>query len=134
MGDAVFNIGRSSLLVAALSAGRLDLIRHAMRDRLHQPYRAPLIPGMAEVLEGAVDHGALGAALSGAGPALLALVESDSGRLEELKSFMSGTLSRAGVECDLMLLAPDPSGPAVWMEAENEGLPFLQRIKGDLRA
>ncbi|MBW7462480.1 homoserine kinase, partial [Paenibacillus sepulcri] len=46
--DAVFNVGSSSLLVAALASGKLELIKHAMRDRLHQPYRAALIPGMQE--------------------------------------------------------------------------------------
>lgn len=63
MSDVVYNISRSSLLVAALASGRLDMIQKAMSDRIHQPYRASLVPGMAEILEHAVDHGALGACL-----------------------------------------------------------------------
>jgi homoserine kinase len=72
--DAVFNVGRVALLLGALQAGRLDLLREAAQDRLHQPYRAPLVPGMAEVLAEGERAGALACFLSGAGPTLLALV------------------------------------------------------------
>jgi homoserine kinase len=70
--DAVFNVSRAALLVGALCRGELDYLRHALEDRLHQPYRAKLIPGMADVLAAAVANGALGAAISGAGPCLIA--------------------------------------------------------------
>jgi homoserine kinase len=75
--DAVFNVGRVALFLGALQAGRLDLLREAARDRLHQPYRAPLVPGMAEVLAEGERAGALACFLSGAGPTLLALVTGD---------------------------------------------------------
>jgi len=75
--DAVFNVGRVALFLGALQAGRLDLLREAARDRLHQPYRAPLVPGMAEVLSEGERAGALACFLSGAGPTLLALVTGD---------------------------------------------------------
>lgn len=71
--DAVFNVGRVALFLAAMQAGRLDLLREAARDRLHQPYRAPLVPGMEEVLAEGERAGALACFLSGAGPTLLAL-------------------------------------------------------------
>ena len=72
--DAIFNAGRVGLLVAALQQGDYSLLRIAMQDRLHQPYRTALVPGMEAVLDAAAEAGALGAALSGAGPAALALV------------------------------------------------------------
>lgn len=75
LSDAVFNVSHSSVLVAALCSGNLDLIRHAMRDTLHQPHRAPLIPGMEQILREATSYGAIGVALSGAGPTLIALIE-----------------------------------------------------------
>ncbi len=75
--DAVFNVGRVALFLAAMQAGRLDLLREAAQDRLHQPYRAPLVPGMAEVLAEGERAGALACFLSGAGPTLLALVTGD---------------------------------------------------------
>jgi homoserine kinase len=71
--DAVFNAGRTALLVAALQAGRPDLLRVATQDRLHQPYRSRMFPAMPTVIEAALEAGACGACLSGAGSALLAL-------------------------------------------------------------
>ena len=72
--DAIFNAGRVGLLVAALQQGDYSLLRTGMQDRLHQPYRTALVPGMEAVLVAATEAGALGAALSGAGPTALALV------------------------------------------------------------
>ena len=76
MADAVFNVARSSLLVAALASGAPDLLAEATRDRLHQPYRLPLFPAGATLLEAAMRAGALGAFISGAGPTVLALCSS----------------------------------------------------------
>ena len=87
MGDAIYNLSHSSVLVAALSAGRLDLLAEAMRDRLHQPYRAALVPGMSHILELAPKHRALGVALSGAGPTMLAFVDARSKEKGKLESF-----------------------------------------------
>jgi len=75
--DAVFNVGRVALFLAAMQSGRFDLLREAARDRLHQPYRAPLVPGMSDVLEEGDRAGALACFLSGAGPTLLALARED---------------------------------------------------------
>ena len=71
--DAVFSTSRACLVTAALITGDLDQLAIGMQDRLHQPYRAKLIPGFDKILKRAVRAGALGAALSGAGPTLLAL-------------------------------------------------------------
>ena len=106
MEDAVFNVSHSSLLTAALAAGRLDVLRQAMRDRLHQPYRAAMIPGMEEVLAHATEHGALGAALSGAGPTLLMLAQADDPQHAELESYVRQTLEAAGVEVETRWVKP----------------------------
>ncbi len=71
--DAVFNVGKMALFVAAMTNGRDDLLRAALHDRLHQPYRAQLMPWLPACLEAAVTAGALGAVLSGAGTTILAL-------------------------------------------------------------
>lgn len=113
MADAVFNVGRSSLLVAALASGELGLIRHAMRDRLHQPYRAALIPGMTEILERAAEYGALGAALSGAGPTLIAFVDAAGSEKAALESFLQRTLQKEGIAAETMWLAPCSAGPEI---------------------
>lgn len=135
MSDAVFNIGRSSLLVAALASGQLQLIQHAMQDRLHQPYRAALIPGMTEILEAAVSKGALGAALSGAGPTLIAFVDKDSANKNKLEQFLKATLAQEGIEADTLWLAPSSSGSEVIsvQAAEGNAGSFLDLIKGEVR-
>jgi homoserine kinase len=72
--DAVANIQATALLVAAFTQGRGDLLRTAMQDRLHQPYRAkacPLLPLLLPLTEMAGDPAILGVALSGAGPSVL---------------------------------------------------------------
>jgi homoserine kinase len=73
--DAVANIQAASLLGLAFAQGRGDLLRVAMSDRLHQPYRAAICPLLPRLLPLAGGHGILGAALSGAGPSVLVIVE-----------------------------------------------------------
>lgn len=109
--DAVHNIGRSSLLVAAIACDRLDLLRTAMEDQLHQQYREKLIPGMTAVLDAAMDAGALGAALSGAGPALLGLGRSaDAVAIGEC---MRHSWKGFGVEARILVLDIDRQGAVI---------------------
>jgi homoserine kinase len=75
--DAVVNIQSVALLGLAFTQARADLLRIAMRDRIHQPYRAPLCPLLPRLLPLAGEHGILGAALSGAGPSVLVVVGSE---------------------------------------------------------
>jgi homoserine kinase len=75
--DVVTNIQSASLLAMAFAQGRGDLLRIAMRDRIHQPYRAPICPLLPRVLPLAGDHGILGAALSGAGPGVLVILDGE---------------------------------------------------------
>jgi homoserine kinase len=75
--DAVFNLQRTALLLQAIHAGRYEVLREALCDRLHQPYRAALVPGLAQAL--AFDDPALlGVFLSGAGPSIAALTLGDA--------------------------------------------------------
>ncbi|MFN0167800.1 MAG: homoserine kinase [Bryobacteraceae bacterium] len=72
--DVVFNIQRATLLITALAAGVTTAFPTALEDRLHQPYRVPLIPGLREILKLRAP-GLLGCALSGAGPSILVFYE-----------------------------------------------------------
>jgi homoserine kinase len=72
--DVVFNVQRSALLIAALFTGNTDSFSAALEDRLHQPYREPLIPGFSKMLRLKVP-GLLGCALSGSGPSVLVFFE-----------------------------------------------------------
>jgi homoserine kinase len=72
--DAVFNVQRASLLIAALATGSMTAFPAALEDRFHQPYREPLVPGLHEILKLRAP-GLLGCALSGAGPSILVFFE-----------------------------------------------------------
>jgi homoserine kinase len=72
--DAVYNVQRAALLIAALATGTSSAFPTALEDRIHQPYRAPLVPGLEEVLKLRAP-GLLGCALSGAGPSILVFYE-----------------------------------------------------------
>lgn len=71
--DAVFNLAHAAALVAAVLRSDGALLSLAMHDRLHQPARTALVPALAEIIAAARDAGAFGAALSGAGPSVLAV-------------------------------------------------------------
>lgn len=73
--DAVYNLQRTALFASVLAQQRYDLLWEAMRDRLHQPQREALVPGLAEALALPRMQGLLGIALSGAGPSIVALVD-----------------------------------------------------------
>ncbi|MGZ6126123.1 MAG: hypothetical protein ACXWLR_14240, partial [Myxococcales bacterium] len=95
LADAVHNLGRAALFVAALAEGRLELLAEAMDDRLHQPARSGLLPWLPSLLASARWGGALGAALSGAGTTVFALCAADSAR--EVARAMSDAATSLGV-------------------------------------
>lgn len=72
--DAIFNVQRAALLVAALATGSVSAFPAALEDRFHQPYRAALVPGLDDILKLRAP-GLLGCALSGAGPSILVFYE-----------------------------------------------------------
>jgi homoserine kinase len=111
--DAVLNQGRLGLLIAAVASDRLELLRTAMEDVLHQPYRAELVPGLEEVRQAALEAGALGAALSGAGPTILALVRPEKTTVGQA---MQEAWSRRGIESRSMVLQVDRTGLRAEME------------------
>jgi homoserine kinase len=112
--DAVFNVQRVALLLAALQLERVDLLRGAMTDRLHQPYRETLFPWMRAVMAAAEVAGALACVLSGAGPSLLAVV---AGEAAPVMRAMESTLRAAGVNGTARELAVDASGATSVTEA-----------------
>lgn len=105
--DAVFNISRTSLMIGALLKGDLALFGRMMEDRLHQPYRMSLIPGMRDVFLKAKEAGALSVAISGAGPTLIAFVAGDGKKVEEA---MTEAFTRHEIACRTLDLLPDNKG------------------------
>ncbi|ADV66206.1 homoserine kinase [Deinococcus maricopensis] len=110
--DAVHALSHAALLTAALATGRLDLLRHAMQDYLHQTWRAPLVPGLSDILEEATRFGALGAALSGAGPTVLCFHDARHATAP-LHAYLHGVMRRNGLTGRTLDLPIDPHGVQV---------------------
>ena len=108
--DAVHNVGRAALLMAALSEGRLDLLDAATQDRFHQPARGTLFPAMTDIFESAREAGALCAYLSGGGSTVLALT---TGEEERIARAMAQAAQARGFKCDTMIGAPTEQGARV---------------------
>jgi homoserine kinase len=81
--DAIFNVQRAALLTAAFAQGRLDLLKTAMGDRIHQPYRLKACPLLERLLPLAEEPYVAGVALSGAGPSVLVILNEGITPLEK---------------------------------------------------
>jgi homoserine kinase len=91
--DAVFNLQRVALLLQAVQSGEYSVLREALQDRIHQPFRQKLVPGLAEAL--AMEHpDLLGVCLSGAGPSIVALAER---HVNEIETLLSETYRATGL-------------------------------------
>ena len=113
MHDAIFNISRASMLIAALVEGREDLLPLAFDDALHQPYRKKLVPGMSAVFEAAKSAGALGAAISGAGSCLIAFTSARSHLEEKIAAAMTEAFKASSVTSKALILDVDRKGAQV---------------------
>ena len=107
MDDAIYNLCSVGMLIGCLISNRYDALRSGMSDRLHQPYRAPLIPGLSEVIRAALDSGAHGAALSGSGPTVIALA-TDS--FETIGQSMVAAFDQHHIASQIRILDIDNSG------------------------
>lgn len=108
--DGVYNVSHVALTVAALLSGQFTHLRVAMRDRLHQPYRAHLVPGFEAAVEAAIAAGAYGACLSGSGPTLAAFTQ---GHEDAIAQAMCTALLEAEVQARTLILPVDADGAKV---------------------
>ena len=111
--DAVFNMGRTALLVNAMNTGRMEELATATEDRLHQPYRRQLFPAMKVIFEGAMKGGALGVFLSGSGPTVLALTQ---GREVTVAYEMAEAARQASVDGEVKVTRPIPAGATISLD------------------
>ncbi len=114
--DAVFNIGRAAALTATLLAGEEDVLSWAMEDRLHQPYRCPLIPGLEAALAAARRAGSCGAAMSGAGPSIIALWferEEEDPREASISAAVKSAFAASGIRCRTFSARSDHYGASL---------------------
>ena len=105
--DAIFNAGRVGLLIRALQSADFEKLGIAMQDRLHQPYRMSLVPGMKEAIQALREAGAAGVAISGAGPSLLAFAPT---RQEEIVQAAVESFQKNGLSCRAWILSIDTRG------------------------
>jgi homoserine kinase len=108
--DVTYTLGRAMLVVEALRSGDLDLLSQAMDDRLHLPYRLPLIQGGQRALEAAYQASASAVTISGAGPSLIAFTTGDPGPVGEA---MLGAFQKAGIASRTFLLQTTSLGAQV---------------------
>lgn len=114
--DAIYNISRSSLLVASIATGKYEMLPFAMKDKLHQPYRSNLIAGFDEVVESATTAGALSVALSGAGPTIAAYCLDN---IEKVGEQMHEVLKERDIPCQIKVLRADQEGANVWTDDDE---------------
>ena len=110
--DAVFNLKRSAMLVEAVNTEDKELMKFALNDKIHQPYREKLVPGMKEIKE-ALRHeeNVLGCVLSGAGPSLLVI--SHGNNINKIKDIVSRTWLDLNVKSQIYTLDVEEHGAVV---------------------
>jgi homoserine kinase len=109
--DAIFNATHLGLLVRALESGNENWLRCALQDKIHQPYRQSLIQGYEAVQQAALNAGAYGMVISGAGPTLLALTDVTSASAVE--KAMAAAWGEFGVKADVRAIGLDTQGAQV---------------------
>ena len=112
MQDAVFNAKHLGMLINAINKKDEKLMKAALKDRLHQPYREKLVPGMREIMD-AFKHedGVMGCVLSGAGPTMLVI--SDKYDLDKIKSTVRDIWESQGIKTDIRTLKVEPQGAQI---------------------
>jgi homoserine kinase len=110
--DAVFNIRRAAMLVHAIHTQDTELMKLALQDKLHQPYRVRFVPGLEEVMEELKNFdNVLGVVLSGAGPSIL-VITSDS-NIDKIKDVINMTWQKYSVKAELTTFALDAQGATI---------------------
>ena len=107
--DATFNISRAALFVAAICEKQNNFLKYALKDKLHQPYRGTLIPGMDKVFEAACEAGALGSIISGAGSTLMSFADINA-EPEKIGNAMCSMFKKLGKDAVYHILDFDDIG------------------------
>ena len=107
--DAVFNTSRASLLVGALLSGEYQYLSAGLEDKLHQPYRAHLIPGLEDVFAAAKEAGAYNAIISGAGSTVMAYADMNADH-EKIARAMQDAFLKNNEPCAYHILDLDLDG------------------------
>lgn len=113
--DAVYNLSRSGLMTASLFSGKLENLRVAVQDRIHQPYRSGLIENYDNVFRMSYELGSLGTYVSGAGPTIIAMIDSENAHSFG-KNCMSHLEDKGITGWRVEILSADPNGAQIIIE------------------
>jgi homoserine kinase len=111
--DAVANAGNAAAFVAALYTGDLELLGRSVDDRLVEPLRAPLVPGFRRVKEAAAEGGALACSISGSGPTMFAIADSEPRARSAAEAMRAAFAEAAGLESDVFVGQVNGAGTLV---------------------
>ena len=112
MKDATFNTKRIAMFIEALHTKDAELMRFALQDKLHQPYRTKLVPGLVDIIENLKhEENVLGCVLSGSGPSILII--SQKNNLDKIKSIVQDTWSDLNVKTDIRTLKVEEKGAQI---------------------
>jgi len=112
MRDATFNSRRTAMFIEALHSKDAELMKLALQDKLHQPYRTKLVPGLADIIDNLKhEENVIGCVLSGAGPSIL--VVSQKNNLDRLQSIISETWENYNVKTNIRTLKIEEHGAQI---------------------
>ena len=113
--DAVYNLSRSALMAASLFSGKLENLRVAVQDKIHQPYRASLIDHLDDVFRLSYELGSLGTYVSGAGPTIISMI--DAADTEVFARYAANHLEEKGISgWEIKVLNTDSDGAQISIE------------------
>lgn len=112
MENAVFNAKRTAMFIEALHTKDAELMKLALQDKLHQPYRTKLVPGLQDIIANLKhEENVIGCVLSGAGPSILVI--SQRNNLDHIKSIVSETWANYNVKTDIRTLKVEENGAQI---------------------
>ncbi|MEM2836076.1 MAG: homoserine kinase [Candidatus Bathyarchaeia archaeon] len=106
LSSMVYNIGRAAAFIAGIALNSIEVMGKGMMDAIIEPARAHLIPGLSHVKEAALKAGAAGVAISGAGPSVIALVDSEKVNANEVALVMRDAFKEVGVKSKPLCAKP----------------------------
>lgn len=116
LSDAINNIAHASAFVTGIMTNNIALMGKSMNDSIAEPYRANLIPGLAEVKKNAMEAGAEGIAISGSGPSILALIDSSKKVEDKVMKAMKEGFEKYGIESEAIVAKPGHGAKVVRRE------------------
>lgn len=113
LSDLVHNVGHAAAFIAGIALNDADLMGKSMVDSIVEPARAHLIPGLAEVKKSAIEAGAAGVTVSGAGPSILALVDAEKKKTDDVAKAMRNAFEKQGINSQTVCAKPGPGARIV---------------------